>query len=203
MRITSQFLSWLFHPLTMVSYAALVYFFILPSPFAFNPLLAWFVTGMLIIGTVLLPSATALLMLRVGKISNLQMSERQERNWPLVQAIVIYAACLAALYIRQVPAFVQLFLLGSVLAMIAGLLINLNSKISLHMIGAGGLCGGLSGLMLSGESGTNLSLLAGVFILTGVLGSARLYLESHSPVQILSGFIVGFGAEFLLMLFGL
>jgi membrane-associated phospholipid phosphatase len=39
------------------------------------------------------------------------------------------------------------------------------------------------------------------FILAGVLGTARLLVNAHTPLQILAGFVLGFAVEFGLAFF--
>jgi membrane-associated phospholipid phosphatase len=40
-----------------------------------------------------------------------------------------------------------------------------------------------------------------VVLLAGLTGSARLNLKAHTPLEVYSGFILGFGAVFLTMFF--
>jgi hypothetical protein len=183
----------------IVSYACLLYFFVLPSDLQFPPALAWFVTGLIVIGTVLLPATSSLIMVKLGRISSMEMDQQRERNWPLLQAAVIYATCAYALNMRAVPEFIELFLIGATISMVVALLINLKWKISLHMIGAGGLCGGIAGELIFGQMGGGAGILATCFFLTGALGSARLFLDSHTPMQVLAGFLAGFAIELAMM----
>ncbi len=184
----------------MVTYAAAIYLFLLPSDFApIAPGLPWKILGLLFISTVLMPLTFVYMMLRMGRIDNMQMERQQERNWPLLTTAMIYAGGYYALYSRAVPVFIQLFLLGAVIGMLASLLVNLKWKISLHMIGIGGLCGGLTAALMGGIDGSPW-LIAGCFIAAGMLGTARLYLRAHSPAQVLAGFVVGFAVEFGLMM---
>lgn len=199
MKVISNFLSWTFHPLLIASYATALYLFRLPSDFGTSSiLLPLIILGMIITGTFLLPALSTIIMVRIGNIGSLKMERQEERNWPLLLTAMIYFACYYALNMRQIPGFIQLFLLGAGASMVAGLLINLRWKLSLHMIGIGGLCGGLSGFFFAG-AGSDINLLAVCFLLAGALGTARLFLQAHSPAQILLGFLIGFAAEFGVM----
>ena len=88
-------------------------------------------------------------------------------------------------------------LLGSTFTIIAALLINLHWKISIHMIGVGGILGAVLGM----AQGLFIELLWPVIIivlLSGMLGTARLMLKAHNPLQIYAGFLLGFAAMFIL-----
>ena len=45
----------------------------------------------------------------------------------------------------------------------------------------------------------NPLLLALIFFCAGMLGTARLYLDQHSPAQIFMGFLTGFASQFILL----
>jgi membrane-associated phospholipid phosphatase len=85
--------------------------------------------------------------------------------------------------------------------MVVAMIVNLKWKISLHMIGIGGLCGGVTSMFIMLQEGNPLWL-ALLFLCAGTLGTARLILQAHNSLQILAGFVAGFAIEFgLLMLF--
>ena len=91
-------------------------------------------------------------------------------------------------------------MLGSTFLTILAMIISFYRKISLHMIGIGGMLGLLMGLSL------NLSLdltwfVVAAIILGGFLGFARIQSNSHKPSEIYSGFLVGAGVMFLLFIF--
>ncbi len=185
----------------MVTYGAIIYFFLLPSEFLPDEKSIYYrILGLIFTSTFLLPVISGFAMKRAGQISTMKMENQQERNWPLLMTAIIYIGAYYPLRSRAVPPFIQLYLLGSIVGILFSLVINLRWKISLHMIGAGGLCGAISAIMYVQEIG-NPFLLAGCFLLSGILGTARLYLKSHSPAQILAGYISGFAIEFLLIFF--
>jgi membrane-associated phospholipid phosphatase len=91
-------------------------------------------------------------------------------------------------------------MLGSTFLAILALIISFYRKISLHMIGIGGILGLLLGLSLN--LGLDLTwLLVVSIILSGVLGFARIQSTAHKPSDIYSGFLVGAGIMFLLFIF--
>lgn len=183
----------------MVTYAAVIYFFFIPTDFGYiDSSIPLKILGLLFISTVVLPIAALLLMVRIGKVENVQMDQQKERNWPLLQSAIIYFGAYYVVHSRVVPIFIQLFLLGAIIGIVISLLINLRWKISLHMIGIGGLCGGISAIMFLLNAG-NPMLLSICFIIAGLLGTVRLFLQAHTLTQILAGFTTGFLVEFLLL----
>ena len=127
------------------------------------------------------------------------MEDQSERNWPLLQTAVVYAFAFYTLKTKSVPVFIPLFILGAIGSMVHAMVINLRWKISLHMIGIGGFCGGLSALFILTQEG-NPIYLAVAFVLAGILGTARLLLNAHNALQILAGFALGFAIELGLLM---
>jgi hypothetical protein len=196
----SKAISYLFHPLLMATYGTAIYLFLLPSPYQFSDeRIPYFLIGLIATGTFLLPVFVSLMMLRMGRIRSLEMETIGERNWPLVSTAIIYFMVLYTIHTRMIPEFIQVFILGATSSLVLALIINFRWKISLHMIGAGGLCGGVAGSMIMNGAGP-VKILAAVVILSGIIASARHALGSHTLGQILAGYIVGFGMMLTLML---
>lgn len=197
MRIASQVFSVILHPLMMPTLGTLCYYFIFPSATEVgDPEMRWRVVYAMLSLTMFLPFLCVVIMRRFGKVSSMFIENQRERNWPLLLTAGIYAAGYYwVLHSRAVPAFIQLFLLGAIMTMLLAALINIKWKISLHMIGIGGFCGGFTILYFFSQEGNPLYL-ALAFVFAGVLGTARLLLSAHTALQILGGFLLGFAVEF-------
>lgn len=184
----------------MVTYAAAIYFFLLPSDFIYQDnFIPWRILAMLLTSTVFIPITLLLFLTKLGTIKSMRIEDQKERSWPLLLTALIYFCSFYIIQGKGIPVFIQLFLLGATLGVLFSLVINLAWKISLHMIGVGGLCGGIVVIVLLSGGGSAL-LLMSLFVVAGLLGTARLYLKAHSPAQILAGFMAGFAIEFGLML---
>lgn len=150
--------------------------------------------------TFLLPLLSVFIMVKFGKVRSIYMEEQRERNWPLLQTAIVYGVAFYVLVqAKRIPPVIPVFILGATSAMVVAMLINLKWKISLHMIGIGGLCGAITSMYIMLQEG-NPIWLALIFLCAGVLGSARLMLLAHNSLQILSGFILGFVIEFALLM---
>jgi len=76
------------------------------------------------------------------------------------------------------------------------LLFNINIKTSLHMLGIGGIIGFV--MVISYEYQLNFNaLLAGLFILAGLIGLSRLALNAHRPKEVYIGFMLGIISQWM------
>lgn len=87
-------------------------------------------------------------------------------------------------------------LLGACVALILALLINFFWKISAHAIGTGGLLGGIMGVAqdpfdkpLLGLYHRNPN--------SRLVGTSRIFLKRHTPMQVYAGFCLGFICTFV------
>jgi membrane-associated phospholipid phosphatase len=81
-------------------------------------------------------------------------------------------------------------------ATILGFFITLSWKISIHMIGVGGIAGILTLLSKTSEDILLYPLII-TFFCAGLIAFSRLQLNAHNSRQIIVGFCLGFGCEIL------
>lgn len=207
-------LSGLFHPLLIPSYMYLLLLVANPFLFGANALSdqrAMLTLVMMVLYTAVIPLISILLMVALNMVSSVTMPERTERIGPLLMVMVLYFWVYYNLsQNNDIPTIFSAFLLGVVLALAVAFVINVADKISLHAVGMGGLVGmvmvtmalfGANGIAVGEYTlGMGLLLLA-VVILAGLVGSARLALGAHDKVQVYTGYIVGFVAQFVALKF--
>jgi len=193
-------ISLILHPMLLPTYALVILFNLQVYFTVAIPLNAkWMIAILVFIITGLLPILLTVLMAKLGIIRSLHMSAREERIWPFITTALLYY--LAYYLLKQLdlsPVFVR-FMLGAFLAVAAGLVVSFFWKISIHMIGMGGLVGAFTGLSLRLMIDMPL-LIVILILLSGLTGFARLKLSAHHPLQVLAGFIAGFGVYILLFL---
>ena len=193
----SQIISFVFHPLLLPTYSFILIFVV--DPYLFGNYSKVQLGGMIIsvfINTFLLPAVAILLMYKLGFIKSLYMLEGRERIIPFFGVIIFYIWTFMAFRKSVYPEILNVCLLGACFAILIAFLITLFKKVSLHTIGMGSLVGLM--IILSFISGTNLSwYLAGVILLAGIVGSARLNLEAHDNIEIYMGYIIGMTCQFL------
>jgi membrane-associated phospholipid phosphatase len=103
------------------------------------------------------------------------------------------------MYKTHVPLLIRNIVVAALVAQVICTLINLKWKISIHMVGMGGLTGvdfALSNLFFFNP------LLPGciLILLSGLVGSSRMVLRQHSLLQVVVGFAVGFVCAMLFTL---
>ncbi len=186
----ASLLSILLHPLLMPTIGLLV-IFSTQSHVTFLPFeLRRSIIIIVLISTCILPVSVIPLFLQTGLIKSLQMETSKERIIPLMSTAVFFMLGYFFLKKFQLPAFIPLFFLGTLVAVLASLSISFFWKISVHMVGIGGLLGALVSMSLKYGVNTHVWLLIAIFV-SGLLGSSRLAVGAHNPKQVYAGFALG------------
>jgi membrane-associated phospholipid phosphatase len=141
--------------------------------------------------TLMLPAGLIPLFFFSGLSKNINFSERRERLIPLYITLIFYLA--AYFLIKKLPISLvyQRFIFAACLSILFVLAISYFWKISAHLVGWGGLVGLVLSLSLRFNTDLMLFLVLGILI-TGCIGFARLRLNAHNPLQVYTGFLVGF-----------
>lgn len=193
----SHFLSWVLSPILTPTYGIITVFLITVLRYA-SPTAKWVATAVVFALTCVLPGLCVWLLTRFGNVSDLALTRRTDRLYPY---IVITAGLVGAgFYLRAmgVPPFVSNFYFGAAVASVVCFIINFWWKISAHGCGMGGYVALLAIISRDTLPHPNLWIAICVaVILTGLLGSARVYLDRHTPLQTIAGSLVGFLAVFL------
>jgi len=119
-----------------------------------------------------------------------RMEIHYERVLPLFFSAIYYYIGYYLLRNLSIYPIFKVFLIASVLVIVVLLLISFRWKISAHMAGIGSITGII--LAISFRMGVNpVFIIAGLFLVAGLVGSARLYLGKHNLLQIVSGYLMG------------
>lgn len=196
----AQILSYLFHPLLIPSCIVVIFMFVPEGSYFEMPLRSsLLLLAFVFLSTFIFPVLLLLTLKNLKVISNFQMNTKRERVFPLVMMSIIFYAVFYLLKQGPFANVFNLFMLGSTLLLLLSLLINYVWKISLHMIAQGGLFGALLGMAL--RFGIEIQiLLYFIIVLAGIIGFARLKLDSHKPAEVYGGFILGAGVMAALFL---
>ena len=195
----SQILSTVFSPIIIPTYCTMIAMWV--TPLSILPESIRFIATLVVFGlTALLPTLIIVLLMRMGKVSNLDISNRRQRLLPLMLVLVCYVFC--AWYMHHSHAFwwlVMYYVSGCVTNIVVAI-ISLKWKISAHGAGMGNMAGMLAALMAGGYSLVNmLPWLCTAIILAGVVGSARVILHRHTVAQVVAGILVSMVITAMLM----
>ncbi len=197
MRKFSSLVSYLLHPLLMPLYCMVLIFF---NPnylsIAVRPRLQILIYIIVFITTFLMPSLSALFLIYRGNVQSLQMERREERTMPFLITSIYFIICYYLIRQLPIPVMLSSVIRGAVLSTVLALLINFRWKISIHMVGIGGAAGMLLALSRFIYADYSLHLII-IFLVAGILGSARIYSGGHSPAQVYAGFCTGAVIEYM------
>ena len=153
----------------------------------------------LIFSTVILPLISIFFLIKSGKVSSLEMSNHKERSVPLFRTALWMG--LGYYILENILVFspiIKAELIGAISIILIASIISKYWKISLHLLGIGGLVGVLIALEIIYG---NLQHLIIIFILlSGVLAMARIKEKAHNYPQVYIGFLGGLSIELLIIL---
>lgn len=185
----SQLVSYVLHPLMMPSLTFLVVMYFLPElikPISFITLPFLFFT------TFIIPLISVSFLKFSGSISSFKMANREERIMPFSFVSLFYAMTTYMFVFKlQVNMTVALMLLSTTLLVVVLTIVTLWFKISIHAAAISGVVGNLLVFGLKYPDSLAIYPLLGGVVLAGLVMSARLQLDAHSPREILAGTFTG------------
>ena len=202
MKLISQILSALLSPLLVPTYGVVLSLFLtvlstVPAP------VKWTVTGVCFAITCLVPLLAIIALHRLGLVKDPGLNDRNERLVPYAVSALSYVACAAYLHTAHAPSWLWLFMAGAGVATVVCAAVNFRWKISAHLTAMGGLTAIAFRIldMHIAAPGVNFVLVAMVAVLlSGLLGTARIYLGRHTLWQTLAGMANGFACVYLISL---
>ena len=189
-RWIAKVISVILHPMFMPVYGILILF----NSGTFLSYLPRTVKNIVLIiiavNTIILPLSVIPLYLSQKVIKSIHMVTSRERIIPLVMNSLFFYLGYYLLNRLQVPELIKMYVLASFSVVVVTLLVSLKWKISIHMIGIGGLTGAI--ISISWNLGVDMKAVwMGLILCSGLIGFARLELNKHTPAQVYSGFFIG------------
>jgi len=194
-----QFFSWVFHPIFMPLMGCLVVWYAYPSIiFLMQKPQVIMLGAVLALNTILIPGIATFYLVRKKIISSLHLHEKNERRIPFL--ITAASHVIACYMVREffLPKQFYLVLMGAAAASFIALIVNYRWKISIHMVGMGGITGIIASLLNVASNDLSYLLIFQI-ILSGIVGAVRIAGHEHSSEQIYTGFAVGFFCEYLML----
>lgn len=200
-RFISKTISFIFQPLLMPLYSVALLFIYTNFYDLYTGQILRFLIPVFLF-SFLLPALFLVILWRLRYINNLDSIEQEERLFPY---LIFFTSNLSLLYFFYTAGvhfwFLGLLAASAVIAFVA-FIINFFWKISNHMLGIGGLTGGVISVCFNVNQSNPWILFIILFFISGCLGVSRLYLEKNTPAQLYAGFIIGFLLAFICVLAG-
>lgn len=192
-------LSYVFHPLLIPTLGFLL---LMNSGFYFTMLsfeAKKFIMIIVVLSTLVLPLTGIGLMMLVTRFK-LNLDKASDRIIPLLNTALFYY--LGFYFLGKLPVYpiYRIMLISSVLTIAVLLFITIRWKISAHLAAIGGLIGVFLALSLRLHFNGSM-LICLLLLVAGVVGTSRIILEKHRPLQVYAGFILGFLINFLVIQF--
>ncbi len=143
--------------------------------------------------TFVMPLVISLVLYWLKAISSAQMVSHRERVIPFLFSLIFYGFSVFILMGSNGLFVIRFFMMAATIALFITIMVSYYWKISAHMVGIGGATGFIVALSVFLGADVKIFLLLAV-LLSGAVGSSRLMLQEHSPLQIYSGYAVGFVA---------
>jgi hypothetical protein len=200
-KAAAKIISIIFHPLLMPVYGMAI-IFSAPTLFGYLPAnVKKLLILIMLINNVLLPLSFLPFFIHRNIISSWTITERKERNIPLIIITVLYGITSYLIFRFPIPVFLKTYVLAAFIMSLIVTVINFWWKISLHAVGAGALISLVFILSLKMLTPLEWYLISTV-IIGGLVLSSRLKLNFHSPQQVWIGLFTGFfGLAFFMILF--
>lgn len=213
MKYIAQFISFVFHPLIIISYILVLLLVINPYLFSIqnNKAIGVLMIYVLML-TIILPGITVLLMRAMGFVNSIHLKDRSERIIPLIITGAFYLWLFVNIYENTtIPLAFSTFVLGSTIGLFLTFFLSLFAKVSLHTTGIGGFFVGIllikyyfsydSFNLELGSLGyyaisTDILVFISLFI-AGLVGTSRLILRAHSLNEVITGYGVGVVAQLI------
>ena len=155
------------------------------------------ILGLIFICTFLIPFMMIVTFKRLGMIESMGLNKQEDRKYPFLIVSIFFILTYYLLRQIEISSIFHNFALGGALLVVMAMFINYVFKISIHMMSVGGTLGGLIAMSIIYQVDIPL-LIVCCSIVSGLVGTSRLILGVHRPVEVYSGFIMGVGVMMLL-----
>ena len=189
MKIFSNILSVIFHPLLVPLFAfALLFVFsylnVMPLPYQL------FVLSIVGTFTVLAPGLFIGIYKWINKWNFEELNERKRRFIPYLLTMMSYMTSLITMWKLHFPHYFSGILVSALIAMTICTILNFRWKVSVHLAGCGMYIGGLLSYSLLFYFNP-VWWLCGFILLSGIQGTARISYYQHTLLEVILGFMTG------------
>ena len=189
-----KLISILFHPILMTFATIKLTIFIMPViKLTLEPFMH-FINSLIVLTSIVFPLLIILFFLLTKRIKSIEMQYHKDRSIPLL--LCALSLSLGTFLVGQILLYAPIIkaeLLCAIILLVFASIITKYWKISLHMIGIGGLVGAITGIHLC--YGGLTQVIVPLILTAGIIGVARVMLKAHNNIQIYAGFSLAFLVE--------
>ena len=183
------FFSYVFHPIFISIYGT-IFYFLVTQMYVYETL---FYMTLLQVGilTLLLPLSLYYLFFSIELVKSFTEASLKERKIPiLIQAVLLFILIKFSSSFNSTPELYYFFLGGFFSSLLALIAVILNCKASLHMIAVTSLATFIYAISLHFQLPLKNSV-AFMIVSIGFVASSRLYMKSHTPIELIIGGFIG------------
>jgi len=192
MKPAARIISVLFHPLLMPSLGLLLIFNSGTYLALLDPAAKKAILFVMSLGTFFFPLMMISVLYYRNLVSTLQDASREERFLPYLIILILYVITLVYFVRLPLSRVIHGYVLSVAMLLLLLMLVTIKFRICAHMAGIGGITGVVIALILLYETPLELYLVM-VLLAAGLTGSARLIAGVQRPVEVYTGFLLGFG----------
>lgn len=194
--ILARIISIALHPFFMAVYGVCLLFLYTDFKFIFEGQFLIFIAPVFVF-TLLIPANILFIFKKMGLIKDYDLKDKKDRPMPFIAILLSYLLLFFYFYNAGLYTWFLALLLAPSILLVISAAITRYWKISAHMIGIGGLIGGVLSVCYFVKGANPYILFIILFILAGCLATARLILKRHTPAQVYVGFLLGFTVTFI------
>lgn len=150
----------------------------------------WRITLVVFLFSFVFPVMNIYVLVKLKRIPGLTLSNQKDRTFPYLVTSLFYFGLYYLFMDTTIWPSIKLFIIGGGVAILLTALINLKYKISAHMVGIGGLLGGILSVSYLIQFNMTVFYIV-IIVVAGLIAFARLFLQEHRPSQIYLGFLLG------------
>lgn len=190
-RFVAKIISYVFHPLFIPVY--LTYFILMIRAYQFSGLDQWsrfLLLVMIFVSCTFIPLVAVLLLRALNFIDSVYLKTQKDRIAPYIICMTFYFSIWFYFKKNHYEADLINMALAIFNASIAGFLLNIVMKVSMHAIAVGVMATFIA--ILAFQETVNMSLyLSLALFISGIVCTSRLIVSDHRPKEIYIGFIAG------------
>lgn len=193
----AKFLSYITHPILITTYLIAYVLFQKNSYlyYTITPSGRLFFMSITVVLTVVAPLLSVAYLVYNKQVTNFYLDHRKERIVPMSITVAYTFGLYYMLMKFSLPPLIMAVVGVGVIGVALTLIITLFWKISAHMMGIAGFTGTI--LAISADVlPASPEIILGLFILSGMVGTARIKQDSHTLTQVLAGWALGFSTSF-------